>query len=341
MNKPKEEKAMIHRPAHDFAVQEISSFVTNEPDDLFIACNSFEERCLGVATGLAPNFRTRFSCIFRYEQNADEAQEFEQDRKVNFQRITETLKGKTADLTFPIYCNRQEVWDGIGQFQQLYESFLKDQNCKKITIDITCFTKLYLFELLYFFVETVGIRNIRMAYNQPLSYGVAKLTKGIKTVSFMPHFSGEFLPNRETVLVAFLGFETERALGIWEHYEPFKTIVVVAAPPLKKEYVRKAEESNEFLMSRPGILRADVNPYDPYEVAKALTNIYDEHCLDSAKQPYNVGVISLGTKVQALGLFLFWCSHRKVRITYAFPRSYGEGYHSRRIGQNFVFPMKF
>ncbi|MGH8527292.1 MAG: hypothetical protein ACREXY_24735, partial [Gammaproteobacteria bacterium] len=56
---------------------------------------------------------------------------------------------------------------------------------------------------------------------------------------------------------------------------------------------------------------------------------------------YNVGVISLGTKVQSLGLFKFWRKHKDVRITYAFPQSYGAGYNTRKIGQNLLFDMEF
>ncbi len=46
------------------------------PDDLFICCASFENRCLAAAAKMGTNFRVRFSVIFvieepRYQQLID------------------------------------------------------------------------------------------------------------------------------------------------------------------------------------------------------------------------------------------------------------------------------
>jgi hypothetical protein len=322
-----------------YAVSEIAPRSPELGEDLFITCNSFEERCLGVVRGFSQDYRAKYCSVFRYEANPHEAEQFEPDRRRNFSELFHILGEHSEGAVLPIYCNRQNVGDGIGQFRNLFADFLAPRGCSTITIDITCFTKLYLFELLHFLVEEAKISSLRFAYNQPKAYGNANLTSGISEIFYIPHFGGTFLPNRETVLIVFLGFETERALGIWEHYEPSKTVVVLADPPMRKNYLERAEKENSFLITRPGILQETMNPYDPLEATQKLEEIYNTHCLENRRPTYNVGVISLGTKVQSLGRFRFWHRHKNVRITYAFPRSYGSGYSARKIGQNLLFDM--
>lgn len=331
---------MAAQESPKYIVKHVGTHNRGRPDDLFITCNSFEERCLGVPKGFDPAYRTRYSCFFRFERNPDEEDSFERDREQNYRRLWQSLEEHTLEKVIPIFCNRQKVDDGIGQFRRLFDEYLLPQDCTVVTIDMTCFTKLYLFELLYFLAEERGFHNLQVVYNQAKAYGSAKLTKGISKIFYIPHFAGDFLPGRETVLIAFLGFETERALGIWEHYEPFRTIVVLSDPPLRKGYLERAEELNSFLVSRPAVIRRTMNPYDPFEVAEGLEELYRERCTDRGDEVYNVAVISLGTKVQALGLFLFWRRHKNVRITYAFPQRYGVGYSSRKSGENFAFPLE-
>ncbi|MCI0564767.1 MAG: hypothetical protein MN733_40390, partial [Nitrososphaera sp.] len=288
-------RQMVKESLTKFATAGVSRRSPELVEDLFITCNSFEERCLGVAGGFVQDYRARYSCIFRYEANSNEAEQFEVDRRKNFSALSHILAAHTEMPVLPIYCNRQNVGDGIGQFRTLFDDFLSSRGCSTITIDITCFTKLYLFELLYFLVEEAKISSLRFAYNQPKAYGNAKLTLGISEIFYIPHFGGTFLPNRETVLIVFLGFETERALGIWEHYEPSKTVVVLADPPMRKDYLDRAKRENAFLITRPGILKVTMNPYDPFAVTEKLEEIYSTHCLDNHRPAYNVGVISLGT----------------------------------------------
>lgn len=324
-----------------YTVAAIGPQSQNLPDDIFITCNSFEERCLGVPQAFARDFKARYSCIFRYERNDGELPKFEEDREIMFGKLQTYVAAKTTEAVIPIFCNRQVVGDGIGQFKRLYEDYLVPHGCSTITIDITCFTKLYLFELLHFLAEEARVPSVRIVYNQPRAYGSGNLTTGIGDIFYIPHFAGSFRPNRETVLIVFLGFETERALGIWEHYEPFRTIVVAADPPMREGYLERARSKNAYLLSRPAVLQTTMNPYDPFDIKEKLEQLYMEQCTNNGIDTYNVGVISLGTKVQCIGLFAFWREHKNVRITYAFPQSYGGGYSERKIGSNLAFALTF
>ena len=310
-------------------------------NSIFITCNSFEARCLGIPLGFSESYGFRHACIFRFEQNPGEEPQFETDRRHNFDELAGLLERRASEEVIPIFCNRQNVGDGIGQFSTLFSEHLKTGGCRAISIDITCFTKLYLYELLHFLSEEQQISTVQALYNQVQSYGNAKLTKGLSEIFFIPHFAGRFLPNRDTVLVVFLGFETERALGLWEHYEPFRTVAVLSNPPMRPNYLEFARDKNSFLLSRPSIIETTMSPYDPLEVSDKLESVYQKYCTDDGKEIYNVAVISLGTKPQALGIYLFWRRHKNVRITYAFPREYGSGYAVRQPGENFAFPLKF
>jgi len=140
-------------------------------------------------------------------------------------------------------------------------------------------------------------------------------------------------------LIACLGFETERALGIWHAFEPNKTIGIIGKPPLRPEYVKRAKERNKFLLGRAGVDVEYADPYDPFATIECLEKIYAKECFDDKGEIQNVVVMPLGTKVQTLGVFLFWLRHRNVRLMYAFPKGYGKGYGARQPGDNFAYRL--
>ena len=311
-----------------------------KPDDLFIACASFEKRCLGfLQKGFTEDYRSCFGCLFTYEANPKENPKFERDRSNNYEEMRALLSSNIMNNLSSIMCSRTQVLDGMRQFTILWETLWKPSSCKIVTIDITTFTKLYMLEILHFLIVKQKLRKVRVVYNQPKAYGSALLTSGVGQVICAPSFAGKFNVGKESILIACLGFETERAIGIWHACEPNKTIAIIGKPPLRSEYVKRAKERNEFLLGRAGVAVEYADYYNPFAMVECFEKIYKTECLDAEGKAQNVVIMSLGTKVQALGAFLFWLRHQNVRLMYAFPQAYGEGYSTRQPGDNFSYPL--
>jgi len=335
MKKPK-----LTSSANKYKISKLLPTIEQTPDDLFISCASFEKRCMGILQGhFAKDYTARFGCLFKYESNREENYKFEEDKNANYEQMRSLLSSNITDILSSVICYRKEVLDGLSQFAVLWETLWKPSGCKIVTIDITTFTKLYMLEILHFLMVRKKVRKVCVVYNQAKVYGSSLLTSGVGEVICIPSFAGKFNVGKERILIACLGFETERALGIWHAFEPNKTIAIIGEPPLRPQYVKRAKERNKFLLGRAGVEVKYADPYDPFAMVKFLEEIYNTECLDTQGEPCNVVIMPLGTKVQALGAFLFWLRHRGVRLMYAFPQGYGEGYSTRQPGDNFSYPL--
>ena len=313
-------------------VELLTSLNENGLDDFFICCSSFEERCVSSVSKLASDFRTKFSVIFVIEEPLYEEEVRENLRKLQFE-----LSKRTTERVFTISCQRQIPMDGINQFKEIWKQIGHSivSESLYITIDISGLTKIYLLELLHYLV--VGLHlNIPRIIHTTQAYTANKLTKGVDEVTTMPNFFGEPSSGKETLLILFLGFEPERALAVWEHFYPLKTIALLTKPPRNGNlnYLEYAQNNNSYLLSRPSVEVRDVLPDNAYEVKKVLDTIFTE-----TGDLFNIAIGPFGTKSQTVGVFLFWLDHREVQIVYSFPVDYTKSYLRRKPGRTLLIPQ--
>ena len=142
--------------------------------------------------------------------------------------------------------------------------------------------------------------------------------------------------DRETVLVLFLGFEPERSLAIWKHYNPAKTIALITNPPRdgNPDYLKYARQNNAELLAKDSVEVVDVPPDNPYGVMTVLEGIYED-----IKDKYNMVIGPFGTKPQVVGVFLFHQDHKKVQVIYSFPSTYTRSYLRRQPGATMLLPV--
>ncbi|WP_236888126.1 MULTISPECIES: hypothetical protein [Dehalococcoides] len=300
------------------------------PDDLFICCASFEERCVASIQRMSPNFRARYSIIFVIEEPRHE-----ELVEVNLAKIQSILSRKTAEGLFVIRCQREDPVDGIGQLKSIWHRCKpKDSEEPFITVDISGFTKVYLLGLLHYLVAETNLGLPRMIHTTQ-SYSPTRLTQGVQQISTVTNYFGNISLEKDNVLVLFLGFEPERALSVWKQFNPTRTIALITAPrDSNLEYLKYAEKNNEYLLSQPSVEVRQAPADNPWAVRNILESIYDE-----VKTTYNMVIGPFGTKPQVVGVFLFWLEHPKVQIVYSFPQEYTKSYLNRKPGQTYLLPL--
>ena len=300
------------------------------PDDLFICCASFEERCLSSAGTMGVDFLTKYAVIFMVEDP-----QFKQEIEHNMYRLQTELRKKTTEGVFVVTCQRANPVEGVNQLGNILKQCkLSIDAGPFITIDISGFTKLYLLELLNYLVDEEKLGMPRILHTTQ-KYLPTRLTRGIEQITTIPKFYGSPSLEKETAMVLFLGFEPDRALSVWKQYNPAKTIALIANPPRtgNPDYVKYARENNADLLSQPSVTVRDVPADNPQSVKDVLKSIYGE-----LEESYNMVIGPFGTKSQVVGVFLFCAEHRKVQVIYSFPATYTKSYLKRQPGATLILP---
>jgi len=301
------------------------------PDDLFICCASFEERCLSSTLRMSKDFRTRFAVIFVIEEPL-----YKKEVDTNLFRLQSELGKRTVEGVFVIACQKKNPMEGVAQLRSIWEQ-CKPRNAEEpfITIDISGFTKIYLLGLLHYLVTELNMGIPRLLHTTQ-TYLPTKLTRGVEQITTVADFFGSPSLEKQSILILLLGFEPERALAVWKHYNPSKTIALITNPPRygNLDYLKYAQENNANLLSQPSIEVRNVPADNPYAVKSVLETIYYD-----TKGTFNMAIGPFGTKPQAVGVFLFCLEHPKVQVVYSFPEKYTRSYLHRKPGPTLLLPL--
>lgn len=301
------------------------------PDDLFICCASFEERCISSVQKMGADFRTRFAVIFLIEETV-----YKKQVDTNLFRLQSELGRRTGEGIFIISCQRGNPIDGINQLKNIWAKCKpKNPDETYLTIDISGFTKIYLLELLHYLVIELNLGIPRILHTAQ-TYLPTKLTRGVEQITTVPNFFGSSSLEKQTVLVLFLGFEPERSLAVWKHYNPAKTIALVADPPRygSQDYLKYARDNNSYLLSQPSVEVEAVSADNPYAVKSVLEAIYGD-----TRGSFNMVIGPFGTKPQTVGVFFFCLEHPKAQVVYSFPVNYTKSYLQRKPGPTLLLPL--
>ena len=95
-------------------VQSLTRLNELGPDDLFICCASFEERCLSSAGKMGVDFLTKFAVIFVVEEPL-----YHKQVEQNMFRLQTELRKKATEGIFVISCQRENPIEGINQLEDV------------------------------------------------------------------------------------------------------------------------------------------------------------------------------------------------------------------------------
>lgn len=321
-------------------IEELKPLRENMPDDLFITCVSFEERCV-KSLEYSGNYVAKNIVVFDYHELGHE--KAIPRVKTNRKMVLEKARVHVEDEKniFLIECFRNDSRDGYYQFLETYRilGFSNTSSDLAITIDISVLTKSYLLVLLKA-LESVNKNRIRLIYTEPAYYYPERLTLGIKSIGYVPFYNGNPTPLKPNLLFIFCGFEGERAYAVWEYVEPQKTIAFIGNPGYQPRYPEVAQLLNQSLINvlrrekDKGSKVMEVSARDPDDVCNKLESLW------KANQNYNILISPLGTKLQTLGIYLFIRNNPNAhaQIIYATPNRYFENYYAR--GSNKMFQYR-
>ena len=289
---------------------------SGKPDDFLILSSSWEERCLGVAQRLK-SYSCKKILINVYDNSTTKKEEIYKELK-NLLKQKGEVQAVNSKQSNPL--------DGIKRMLYHIKSNFQNVN-PKISLDISCFTRKHLLQLLNCLDCNNLLGNTNFYYSQPTEYYTennSSNAEGIKSICIAETFSGENLSSRDTALIIFLNFEGRRALALWQELQPNVALPIIPFPSVKAGWNEKVQNQNKLLLSTLNLSWEDLekssplNPDDTKELLLRLTSLKPGQNNILKHSNYNFMIAPLGTKPQVLGIFKY-CRLFPDKISIAYP----------------------
>lgn len=188
------------------------------PDALFIACNSFERRCLAIATDLARSgrpYRARDVVIIVYGDRGDS--KLRQKADAHLGELLQFTRG-LAEGHAPERVDL-EPYDLIGArtaFDSMFRSLGPNAH---VLCDISTFTKPHLLFLLESAERSGRVASLRLAYTRARYGRYDALSWGAEEPTVLPVFGNpRSLDDAGSRLILFCGLEPERCYSVWRRF---------------------------------------------------------------------------------------------------------------------------
>lgn len=270
------------------------------PDDMFITCASFEERCLGSLRKFS-NYSAQHIILFKFGEG-NPVREKNWDCMLNI-----FAKNNINKTQYIITVNHGMTASGVLELHKYFKENIlakKPGKSVNITIDITTFTKELLLEVLFYLVQIARVENLRFLYTVPEKYASpdeGPLSHGIKNIKIIPFFWNRWSAIKDDMLVVILGYEEMRAWSLISKFDANINKLFITKPGSKKEWDTHCETFNKNLLNEN--YEKDTMPsLDPMSVVSILK----EKIVDQMfHEKYNIFIAPFGTKPQLLGIFYF------------------------------------
>lgn len=314
-------KEMIQR-----SIRVVDSIEPGKPDDLFLCCSSFEERSVNAAALLSRDLEIENAFIIRFEGGASHKSREKCQTALRLKLESHLMRPDNLQV---LHCDKYDPLHGLTKVEGALDEIKRIP--ERITIDITTFTKQYLLVILRTLDRRFPKAKIRTLYTSGKYDPQIKhpLTWGIKKVTTIPFFNRAASPEKRNLLILFLGYEGERAYAIWKAIEPDRTIAVIGRPAAYPGADIPSEKLNKPILERINldVTRLECPALDVGKTKELLEQFYK----DEEYRNFNIFVAPLGTKMQALGIYLFFRANPNsgVHVIYAIPLWYDDKYYTR------------
>jgi hypothetical protein len=309
----------------------------SSPDDLFIACVSFEPRCLNVSTSLKKEYKTCQFLLIKY-YGEDPLKHKHEGILKNV--LKNHIEGPLREIE-PENCDKYEL-SGFINFLHAFSN--ENPSLTRITIDISTFTKQYLLILLRHIRSNYPNATIRLLYTPGYYNTRQSLSWGIKDITYLPLFGSiDKIDSLKNILILLLGYEGERAYAIWKYIDPDLTVAVIGSPPSHHGADLPSRSANRIILSHPNTIEEEIPSLDPNCTRDLLNRWY----FNEKYENYMFSIAPLGTKMQTVGLYLFFEESNnapRAQIIYASPllynkKKYTTDYH-KNIREFYLPPKK-
>jgi len=160
-------------------------------------------------------------------------------------------------------------------------------------------------------------------YREPLDH---ELKISIDNIIPIEGFEGFREISSEDLLVLILGYEGHRALSFLSKFSPFKILPLISIPELGDEnedqmFFKILLKCNWILLRKQSVIKDRNNEY--FKISSlSHTKFYYElsEIINSFLQKdMDLCISPLGTKPQALGLYLYWRENKNTQLIYSIP----------------------
>lgn len=311
--------------------------LSGENYDFFLCALGFEDRCLKIPEQLA--YRTNFKCkqaiYFKYATNVE-------DNAVNRPRLIESFQ-KFSDSYNSLLCDEEDFTNNL---RELMKSTTLYNRKPKIIFDISSSSsKLLLSTIKVLFEFDV---HLRIVYSEAATYhpiceefeeerekwtteegfGIAK---GVGKVIPSSEHPGNRRDNLPELIIAFLTFKPERTKAIITDIDetllikPDKGIIwIIGDPHMDEETKKKRKDIIRKINKIPqDALSYEVCTFNYKKTIGVLEQIYS-----SRETEFHINISALGSKMQSLGIALFWYVRQDISIYFAIPIGYNPSQYS-------------
>lgn len=298
--------------------EKIKPIDEENPDNLLILNVSFEKRCKNIVSNLdINNYKTERGLLVRYT-GINEYNRRNQNQKYILDKLPHFVKDLDG-----VKLIRIDKY-GVMSFWEFLSDWTKEMNdLKRITVDITTFTKQYLLMLLKFIKSKYPDSKIRLLYTPGIYPKNEKLSWGIKNITFMPFLGNiKSIESGKRILILLLGFEGNRAYSIWKYVNGEKTVGVIANPETYHGTAKIAIRANKKILNHPDTIQEVVKALDPDDTKKLLAKWYNK----KEYKDYMFFISPLSTKMETVGVFQFFNEMKpdRAQMIYASPLMYNE-----------------
>lgn len=301
----------------------LSTMRKRTPDDLFLACASFEQRTSSVADCLAGDYRARKGIIY-YNQ------EFVSNRKTarNLQKLDKLLRLKCGEIDRI----NGSLLDPEKQFATLKRAILALDldSIKAVTVDVTTFNREALLVLMALLRNNCALAKIRVLYVSPIRHG-KWLSRGFREVRNIIGFPGIQRAGRSTMLVVLSGFEPDRIRKLIEEHEPRTVLLGFGDPPTERHFLDRNIEEQKILLARQDVERFKFPANSIEKCHRNLTELLEKYLAD-----YNVILAPMSTKLSTLGAYLTAEATQEIQMTYCVPGEYNTENYSEGARHLFI-----
>jgi len=304
-------------------------------EDLFLVALGFEDRCPWIAEFLAEQAGYSATRAVYFEYGTNQA-----DNDVNRSRLVTALDSFARQVG-SIPCDTD---DFASQLRGILSGVCTRSNSPMVTFDISvCSSKLLITTLTVLFEFSL---NLRVVYSEAGLYHPTKeeydtdpdkwtsdnklgLARGVSKVSRSPDHPGSRRDVLPEAAIVFPTFKPERVRAILSDIDQSllmrpddRVVWLIGEPHLPEDHWRAdvQRKINEIPASAPAY---EVSTFDYKKTLEILERVY---------QPFDckylVNIAPLGSKMQSLGVVMFWHIHPEVSIYYASPREYNAAQYS-------------
>lgn len=196
-----------------------------------------------------------------------------------------------------------------------------------LCVDITTLKQGILFLLIKLLINRIKPSRLLAAYTEPSEYKKREISvlgeteeydlydKIIGSQNPVPGFTKP-QSDRNIMLIAPIGFDSQRLQTIYENIKPGKIIPIVGFPSFVPGWNLTAIKMNFMVLKAAECfdMVESCEAASPFELYKLLEQEFHRHCPN-----YDIYISPLGTRPHCLGAAIFVCKNKSAYLIYDFP----------------------